>query len=580
MGGPYDTRAEAEKREREVQYFKHKANLNLTDPPKWLIGFPPEAIAIGVEAFEMAVSRNDGTPNLTITEDEARQIALSAIENKFRKVGDAWIPKADLCNVEMIITKANLQPDGTMRWQAVTSDTSPDNLKDMTTLSLFQDWIERIEDKIRTEWLPPPRKPFIGLSHYSDLGGLGEAGLTEAAYIDSNRFKAKGTFYTDKSHPLGKALFNALRREGDLIQRGNTIAKPIRISAAWWDISHSHGDFIFTRKSLLDVCPMCEQGAGDKVFLKGQLDHFAATRVPINPRTSIALQERAMTITKREDAISIIEDEELVDEIDKLEKAQLTGKSETILVTKAKTVKPKDEEEDDKTSTRDEPMEEDVEGETGKKAPPFAKKHRSLITLSEALEQSPSRFDALRMVEESALELPESEQLGVLKNAIAELGNELIAVRSAAGDLYLIESLSRPLGEKMTTYEQFLETVQNTLQGEGTKDQKAAVLQEALNNVASALKTDLEGTPSEQPNGDIAQAIKAALTPLTEQISMLNARLAVPAIQPAYQAYPVQRSLSAPVVNQQPQQPSLPISPITQQPSQLTAQIRRGMGLH
>ena len=274
-----------------------------------------------------------------------------------------------------------------------------------------------------------------------------------------------------------------------------------------------------------------------------------------------------MAITRREDAASIIDDEDLVDELDKQEKA-LTGKSD--LIVKAKSDKPRKEDEvdDDKAEIDEDEEEED----TGKKAPPFKKK--SYVTLSEALTQSPSRYDALCLVEQSTTDLPADEQLSILKSAIAELGNELMVIKSAAGDLYLAESIQPERGN-MTPYEEFVQTVQTTLQGEGTKEEKAATLQTALNGIAQALKAELDGGAPE-PTGDIAQALKAALTPLTEQISMLNARLAQPA--PTYQV-PVQRSFSVPVVNLQPTQQQLPVSPITGQPSQLTAQIRAGMGL-
>lgn len=288
-------------------------------------------------AQEIAVNTFNAVFEETKDENKARMAAINNIKREFKKVGDKWVPKGALVEVLMTITKATIQPDGSMRWQCVASETTKDNVGEFTTLPLFQDWIARAKAGIKVSFLPSPREhPFLGLSHYPDLDGLAAAGPSEKMYVDGNRFKASGFFYSDSNHPLGKALFNAVKKEGDLVQKGEIIEKPIRISAAWWDISHRHGDFAFERKSINDICPMCVKGQKeDKQYLKGQLDHFAATRVPIHSATSLDLEQKSMT-TRKEDANSIIDDPELVDEIDR--KAKLLGKSETEeLVTKAKT---------------------------------------------------------------------------------------------------------------------------------------------------------------------------------------------------------------------------------------------------
>lgn len=229
-------------------------------------------------------------------------------------------------SVNLIITKAGIGPDGQPRWAITASDTEEDRVGDQTSIALFEDWITRIERSQTVDWLPPPRKPFLGIAHYPDLNGYGEAGITDRAYIDGSQFKAAGVFYLDDSHPLGPDLYNAVADEIALIKRGEAIEKPIRISAAWWDIQHAHGDFLFTRRSLDHVCPMCTKGVGGKRYLKGQLDHFAATRVPINPRTSLALEEKSMT-TRKEDAESIV-GPGAAEQLEKKTK-QLVGKSES-----------------------------------------------------------------------------------------------------------------------------------------------------------------------------------------------------------------------------------------------------------
>ena len=47
----------------------------------------------------------------------------------------------------LTITKASLQPDGSVRWQAVASDPGKDKADERTSIELFQDWIDRVTFK-------------------------------------------------------------------------------------------------------------------------------------------------------------------------------------------------------------------------------------------------------------------------------------------------------------------------------------------------------------------------------------------------------------------------------------------------
>lgn len=278
------------------------------------------------------------------------RIAWKAVKGKYKKVGDEWVAKAAHVSVNLYITKASLQEDGTMRWLCVASDTQPDDRKDRTTLALFRDWMARIDNSITVPFLPPPRKPFLGLSHYPSLAGFGEAGVTDRMYVDGTQFKAGGLFYDTT---LGLALFEAIRDELAAIKRGTAVELPIRVSAAWWDIEHGHGDFLFRRTSLDDICPMCVENTS-KTFLKGQLDHYAATRVPINPRTSVvAMEERSMTetVTRQQDAASIV-DPKLADELEKQTQELLEQRSDADVETpSALVIKADDGQQDTDTDT-------------------------------------------------------------------------------------------------------------------------------------------------------------------------------------------------------------------------------------
>lgn len=492
----------------------------------------------------------------------------------------------NLVEVSLTITKASLQPDGSMRWLAVVSDTSPDSTGESTSIPLFQDWIRRATTGQRVDWLPPPRMPFLGISHYPDLDGAGEAGVTEKMYIDGDKFKASGIFY---DNPIGRALFAVVKAEADLVRRGEAVPKPVRISAAWWDIGHSHGAFSFLRKSLTDTCPMCAKGGSiDKVYLMGQPDHFASTRVPIHPRTSLALTERAMT-TRKEDAATIV-GEELAEELES--KSQLVGKSETespAIVVKASrdasgrhaSEKPKVEEEEMDEETEEEEDEEKPKGK-GKGKPPWLKGKAFTWEDAKGLPEakSLSRVGLMGLVRRNIAEQPEEERLGLFEALLDDMSNELNEIKTAVEDLYfaqpavedelLLDEVETPERDvEMDYLDTFTQAVTEALESDQPAAQKAELIQRSLNAVALAIKADLEAPTT---GGDMVAAFKAALAPLSDQLAQLNARLNMQG-QPTV-VMPTQKSFTVPAVQQQPVQNQLPVSPITGQPSSITAAVR------
>lgn len=473
-----------------------------------------------------------------------------------------------LVEVALYITKASLQEDGVMRWAATCSDTGKDKTNQATSLQLFNDWIERTESGKTVPWLPPPRVPFLGLSHYPDLDGFGEAGLTDKMYIQGNQFKAGGTFHGDSDHPLGKALFEAVRNEKALIEKGQAVDKPIRISAGWWDIAHSHGDFIFERKSLDDVCPMCANGGDDKIYLKGQLDHFAGTRVPINPRTALSLEEKAMT-TRKQDAESIIDDPVLVDELD--ERSKLTGKSETELpagmVTRA------DEEEPDTQKMENEDMMHLPFG--GATSLADAEKY---MAAQEQVDQVYSEWSLFRTVMANILDASEPEAIkGRVSGLINEFSSRVDAIKASVEDVYLTTTGDVIMTDKVKPEKaeqppegfDLQATVNKALQDKSlSRQQKTEAIQQALETYAEVLKGQLDTVAPPDPSEQVNKAI-------LEQLQLLNAKIGnQAAAQPAPQA-PVQKSLMPDGSPIQTNQNQLPVSPLTGQPSALRAMIER-----
>ncbi len=211
--------------------------------------------------------------------------------------------------IPMHITKAVM--DGkAMKWQATNSDTDPDSYLERMSMELYQDFIERIVNK---EPVPDIFKsyvcsdywnggmPYLSVSHYPDLNGHAVPGDVVKLYVDGNKLKAKGTLY---STPLGHSVFRALQAD-----KNKNPEEKIRISIGFLDLAHKHGNGeVWVRESLTSICPDCLNGVGDKVYVKGYLVHLALTRVPVNKRTEMLLEEKSMSEkkTRQEDAASIV----------------------------------------------------------------------------------------------------------------------------------------------------------------------------------------------------------------------------------------------------------------------------------
>lgn len=246
----------------------------------------------------------------------AAKVAWSAVKKKYaqNKQGD-WVAKSDFINeFSFAITKASYdEKTGERRWMATTSDTDFDSKNQRMSIELFNDFIRKAKSgaavpvEFQSEYFKGGM-PYVSVSHYPDFNGEGSVGETKELYTDGNRLKAKGIFYNT---PLGIKAFEAIYKSIH-----DKEPEPIRISIGFLDWKHRHGDVMFNRKSLYDVCPICTKTKENVVFLSGQLIHLALTRVPVNQRTIIEAEvEKSMT-TRLEDAESIVGKEEA----EKLEK--------------------------------------------------------------------------------------------------------------------------------------------------------------------------------------------------------------------------------------------------------------------
>jgi len=227
-----------------------------------------------------------------------------------------------LAEFSMFIHKATRdKATGEMRLHLVNSDTGEDVFGEKTSIDLFNDFVYRSDNN-----LPVPEpffdiikksendywsggKPYLSISHYKSGGGKNVPGEQEKLYIDGEKLKSVDLLWET---PLGKSVWKSVYN--DLYSEEKEYDSPVRVSIGFLDLEHKHEiegeeDYIFTRKSLDDICPMCASGQGGKVYLKGHLVHKAFTRVPANTRTSVEVLDMKSKInSKKDDAKSIVKE--------------------------------------------------------------------------------------------------------------------------------------------------------------------------------------------------------------------------------------------------------------------------------
>src|SRR5690606_29856678 len=294
--------------------------------------------------------------------------AWGAVKKKFVKKGDKWVPKSAVHEYSMVITKAEVVND-VMEWEAVGSDTQPDNYEDQATLTLFNNFVKRIDDGAPY--------PYLSVAHYFDkdvpnevlksqLGEKAVPGWATVVYVENNQLKARGYF---ENTPLGRAVYKAIL---DDIANNVPMEERIRISIGFYDLKHAHGNFVFTRRSASDICPKCAVGVGKRKFLDGELIHLAVTRVPVNPRTPIGVEMKSKKIKTRKDDAESIVGEELAEALEQLSAAD--GEETKSLVFRS----------DAEESEESQPTEEAHEVKSEADNPPVQKSGPT--TLAEAME--------------------------------------------------------------------------------------------------------------------------------------------------------------------------------------------------
>lgn len=247
------------------------------------------------------------------TEEEAKNHMAALYAN---------VKDSVIVEMSMRISKAsyNKSEPNAMRWTAIDSDVEDDLYHEKMSPELYKDFVTRIENKTP---IPAPfdqvicegsdwcgGTPYLSIAHYkAGTSRKNVPGDVESVFIDGNRLKSKGILH---NNDLGRAVWEKLREDMYIKEKSvNPEHLPIRISIGFLDLEHKHlgqaTDFTFVRKNVGEICPLCAQGIGGKIYTKGQLVHLAMTRVPVNPRTEMSVERSMDEIqTKRQDAESIV----------------------------------------------------------------------------------------------------------------------------------------------------------------------------------------------------------------------------------------------------------------------------------
>lgn len=268
--------------------------------------------------------------------EKAAKKAWGALKNAGWKKNEngEWVKgKSEFAEFSMSIVKASFDKENQMmRWRSVNSDTDPDLYDEAMSPELFQDFVNRIENKTpvpepfdalicEDEWCGG--MPYLSLAHYkSGTGKKNVPGEPDSVYVDGAMLKSTGYLY---NNPLGKRVFDALNADLYKKKSDGTPAVPpdkrVRISIGFLDLQHKHQlddgtEQVFDRTDVGQICHLCSANIGRKIYTKGVLVHLALTRVPVNPRTLMEMEKSmGAIVTKKDDAASII-GEDLVEELE------------------------------------------------------------------------------------------------------------------------------------------------------------------------------------------------------------------------------------------------------------------------
>ena len=482
---------------------------------------------------------------------------------------------------------------GEMRFRAVASDVDEDSYGDNMTVSLFSDFLGRIESGEK-----PPEDycsefwaggmPYLSLSHYPDLDGEAVPGIIESVYVDGKCLKSKGVFYDDN---LGRACFRAINED---LYGESEFDEKVRISIAFLDYSHRHksNGYSFERKELSDICPECirELVKGEyagKSYLKGHLIHEALTRVPVNVRTSMEVDRSMSEIkTRKQDTASIVGDElaELIDE-----KNRLVGKSELDgLVVKSEENSEEVIEEEVAQEVSEEPEEVIEEVAEEKSEASIAEVERGgptsitdMIATQEALAEMNRMQDLFWMLSDVVWNIFYSDDVedkkAAVKSAIEEFKGLLEKKAMVELALAMENKPDRhPLDKSFETLRSAFDEVQGEFV-DAPAEERLQLIQDSYAQLGEVIRSTVAEEESGQEEAptevgvDLVAALSEVMQPVAQKLDLLLQQNQQPQVNQVRSEIPQRRSIVPPQLPQSMGQ--------EQKKSSLSDMIRKSVGL-
>ena len=448
----------------------------------------------------------------------------------------------------MYITKAT-QDGRTMRWVAVNSDTDPDSYGEQMSYRLYINMLEKIEKGI-----PVPEvfrnevcskyweggMPYLSVSHYPDLNGDAVPGQPIELFVDGDekrsKLKAKGILFDS---PLGHSVFRALKED-----KVKNPENKIRISIGFLDLAHQHGEngTLFVRDSLLSTCQECKDGVEDKIYVDGYLVHLALTRVPVNKRTEMALEEKSMTtkakVTRKGDAASIV-GKDLAEEIDsknKVERSDLLVEMSEAPVEET-AVEPVVESEVEAPVEKAETEKPEVVEEKNLDAG-YSLPYGGAVSMKEAKKAQEAKaemfhvMDMFSMFQQVAWNIIDRGDVTDKKSAFATAVDEFKSMLAAKAMVeFSVSSVEEEAHALQPALDALLENIDNSSVMKGSMEDKLQAINPALQLLGTAITDFVRESESVEPtpaqDKDVTEILKNIIQPLTDSVTTLTERLGI-----------------------------------------------------
>jgi len=304
-----------------------------SDYPAQIKDLPDHGRKIWVAAFNSAYKNYDPEKDQQYDSEKSKvknrdayaaRVAWGVVKRKYKKDADGkWIAKALSFNVAIIRTAIK---NGQRRYFFTGSSDRIDLLEERLDPSIFDDFVYNFERRY-------PGPIHVDIAHFSyyypELKSLVYTGEVDQLYRDDRYIKGWAFDYED--NPFAEASWEQIRRaaKGELDYE---ISCSLGFMPDYGNVGYENGIFTY-------------RGGRRKAYI----DHLAKTAFPANPDAEIIPEEVAMATksekgpTLAEDALKVLGDPELVEELEEARKTVQKTVADEGIVLKAEEEEPEEE---------------------------------------------------------------------------------------------------------------------------------------------------------------------------------------------------------------------------------------------